>query len=281
MNEFLDTLTPTYQTLFGGWLATIIQFGIKVLMALAVFFIGKFLIRLVKRAVARALSQKSLDTTVTNFIQSVVSIALMLVLIVVVIGVLGIEVVAFTAILASIGVGVGMALSKQLQNFAAGIIMIFTRPIRVGDTIEAQGVSGTVDAIEIFHTLLRTFDGKRVYIPNGPLCDGVIINYSELDLRRVEWTFAVEYSSDFDSVRTLLDELISKDSRVLPDPAKEIELHMLADSSVKILVRAWCNRADYWALYWDFNRLVYREFNLRHISFPFPTVTIKGEGRNR
>lgn len=275
--KFIDWLNgdyPMLQEIFGEWLAKLIQFGAQVLLAIVVFLLGRYLILFIKKSLKKGLTKRNADPTISNFILSVTQLSLMVVLVVVVIGVLGIEVVTFAALLASVGVGVGMALSKQLQNFAGGIVMVFTKPISVGDSIEAQGVSGTVEAIEIFHTLVKTFDGKRVYIPNGSLSDGVIINYSRLDRRRLDWTFSIEYDEDFERVYTLLKKMIDEDDRILTDPGAAIHLDKLNDSSVDVLVRVWCKSSDYWSLYWDFNKKVYKAFTDEGIIIPFQTITI-------
>lgn len=273
-SNWLQKVQEMHSELFGEWVSKLIQFGIKLLAAILIFIIGRFVISLIRKALNRSLRSHDVDSTVSNFVKSVVSIGLTIVLILIVVETLGIEIVTVAALMASIGVGVGMALSKQLQNFAAGIVMIFTRPVRVGDAIEAEGVGGVVDAVEIFHTTIKTFDGKRVFIPNGKLCDGVITNYSRLPLRRLDWTVSVMYCTDYDMVMNELRQLVEKESRILREPPYAVHLNKLNNSSVDVLVRVWCKSEDYWDLFWDFNRAIYNEFNKKGISFALPTYNI-------
>ena len=200
---------------------------------------------------------------------------MMILLIVSVVGVLGVQTSSFAALLASAGVAVGMALSGNLSNFAGGLIILVFKPYKVGDFIEAQDVSGTVREIQIFHTVLVTTDNKVIYIPNGSMSSGVVINYSYQTVRRVEWTFGVEYGSDFAHVKRVLDEIIAKDGRILSEPAPPfIAMSQLADSSVNFVVRVWVKSGDYWDVFYDLNRIVYERFNAEGIGFPFPQLTV-------
>ena len=192
-----------------------------------------------------------------------------------VIGQLGIELTSFAALLASVGVAVGMALSGNLSNFAGGVIILVFRPYKVGDYIEAStGAAGTVTDIQIFHTVLTTPDNKVVFAPNGAMSGAVVTNYSRKDTRRVDFTFGVEYGTDFNEAKSIIMEVINKDSRILQAPAPFVELGALADSSVNITVRVWVNAADYWGVNFDMNKNVYTTFNEKGISFPFPQLTV-------
>ena len=209
-----------------------------------------------------------------TFLKSLVSILLNVLLIVSVVGALGINTTSFAALLASAGVAIGMALSGNLQNFAGGLIILFFKPYKVGDWIEAQSVSGSVTAIQIMHTLVTTADNKVVYIPNGAMSSGVITNYSRLDTRRVEWIVGVDYGEDIDKVKSVVNELIQKDNRILKEPAPVIALHALDSSSVNVTIRVWVANGDYWNVYFEMNKNIYDEFNKQGIDFPFPQMTI-------
>jgi small conductance mechanosensitive channel len=165
-------------------------------------------------------------------------------------------------------------LSGNLQNFAGGVMILLFKPIKTGDYIEAQGQAGSVKEIQIFHTVLTTPDHKTIFIPNGPLSSNVITNYSTQDIRRVDWSFGVEYGSDYEKVKAVIEKLIAADSRILKDPAHFIALGALADSSVNITVRAWVKSADYWGVFFDMNKIVYETFNKEGIEFPFPQLTV-------
>jgi small conductance mechanosensitive channel len=252
-----------------------ISLGEKILGAIIIWVIGKFIINWINRLVAKLLTKRKVDPSIQSFVKSLVNILLLIMLILAVIGKLGIELTGFAALLASAGVAVGMSLSGNLQNFAGGLIVLLFRPYKVGDYIEAStGVSGTVKEIQIFHTLLVTVDNKVIFVPNGSMSNAVVTNYSPMDTRRVDWTFGVEYGEDFDRVRGVLLRLIQADSRILQTPEPFVELGELADSSVNITVRVWVKSADYWAVYFDMNRTVYATFNKEGIGFPYPHLTI-------
>ena len=252
-----------------------IQLGGRILGALVIFIIGKFLVNWLNRLFARILEKRKVEPSIQTFLKSMVNILLLIMLILAVIGKLGIELTGFAALLASAGVAIGMALSGNLQNFAGGLIILLFRPYKVGDFIEAStGASGTVKEIQIFHTILITPDNKMIFVPNGPMSSGVITNYSKLDTRRIEWNFGVDYGEDYDKVKEVLYGIIASDRRILTNPAPFVELGELAASSVNMKVRVWVNSADYWDVFFGMNRAVYATFNKEGINFPFPQLTV-------
>ena len=252
-----------------------ISLGERVLGALIIFIVGKFLVNWLNRLFARILEKRKVDPSIQSFLKSMVNILLLIMLILAVIGKLGIELTGFAALLASAGVAIGMALSGNLQNFAGGLIILQFRPYKVGDYIDAStGASGTVKEIQIFHTILITPDNKMVYVPNGAMSSGVITNYSNLDTRRIEWNFGVDYGEDFEKVEKILRNIIKADQRILTAPAPFIELGELAASSVNIKVRVWVKSSDYWDVFFYMNQTVYATFNKEGINFPFPQLTV-------
>lgn len=263
---------------FSMLMDKIIDFGIaageKIIIAIIVYIVGKLLIKLINRLLARILTKRNVDLGVKTFLYSLTNILLTILLVISVIGALGVNTASFAALLASAGVAIGMALSGNLQNFAGGIINLVFKPYKVGDYIEVQGVGGTVKEIQILNTILTTPDNKVIYIPNGALSSGTIVNYSRMETRRVDFTFGVEYGTDFDFVKATLEDIIKADSRILADPAYTIALHTLADSSVNVILRVWVKSADYWNVYFDTTRTVYQVFNEKGISFPFPQLTV-------
>lgn len=252
-----------------------IQLGERVLAALVILIVGKFLVNWLNRLFAKILEKRKIDPSIQTFLKSMVNILLLIMLILAVIDKLGIALTGFAALLASAGVAIGMALSGNLQNFAGGLIILLFRPYKVGDYIDAStGASGTVKEIQIFHTILVTSDNKTIYAPNGAMSSAVITNYSRLDTRRIEWNFGVDYGEDFKKVEKVLREIIANDARILTTPAPFIELGELAASSVNIKVRVWVNSADYWSVFFGMNQTVYTAFNEAGINFPFPQLTV-------
>ena len=252
-----------------------IDLGGRILAALIIFIIGKFIVNWLNKLFAKMLERRKVDASIQSFLKSIVNITLLVLLFLAVIGKLGIELTSFAALLASAGVAIGMALSGNLSNFAGGVIILVFRPYKVGDYIEAStGASGTVTDIQIFHTVLTTPDNRVVFAPNGAMSGAVVTNYSRKDTRRVDFSFGVEYGTDFELAKSTIMEVISKDSRILKDPAPFIELGALAESSVNITVRVWVNAADYWGVNFDMNKNVYATFNEKGISFPFPQLTV-------
>jgi small conductance mechanosensitive channel len=252
-----------------------IDLGGRILAALIIFIIGKILINWANRLFATMLQKRKVDASIQSFLKSIVNITLLVMLFLAVIGKLGIELTSFAALLASVGVAVGMALSGNLSNFAGGVIILVFRPYKVGDYIEAStGASGTVTDIQIFHTVLTTPDNKVIFAPNGAMSGAVVTNYNRKETRRLQFIYGVEYGTDFELAKSTLLDIINKDSRILQDPAPFVELSALADSSVNITVRVWVNASDYWAVNFDMNKNVYATFNEKGISFPFPQLTV-------
>lgn len=273
------TLTTDFSAQLDTVIGKLIDLGVdlggRILGALIIFIIGKFLISWANKLFAKLLIKRKVDTGVQTFLKSMVSLLLYVMLGLAVIGKLGIELTGFAALLASAGVAIGMALSGNLQNFAGGIIILVFRPYKVGDYIEAStGASGTVQEIQIFHTVLVTPDNKVVYAPNGAMSNAVVTNYSHKEVRRVDFNFGVEYGTDFDRVQAVLNGIIAADNRILSTPAPFIELGQLADSSVNITVRVWTKASDYWGVFFDMNKTVYATFNKEGIEFPFPQLTV-------
>ena len=250
------------------------ELGGKILFALAIFVFGRMAIKIANRLLNQIFEKRKLDLSVRTFLMSVINISLMILLIITVVGTLGVSVTSFAALLASAGVAIGMALSGNLQNFAGGLVILMIKPYKVGDVIESQDVTGTVAEIQIFHTILRTFDNKVIYIPNGTLSSGVVTNYTHQTTRRVDWILGVDYGEDFENTKRVIERVLANDSRILQNPEKFIALHEFAASSVNIVVRAWVKSPDYWDVYFDINKAIYAEFNKEGINFPFPQLTV-------
>lgn len=253
-----------------------IEAGKSIIIAAIIYFVGQFLIKMVQKVLGTMMERRNLDPTIQSFLRSFVHILLTILLIITVVSALGVNTTSFAALLASAGVAVGMALSGNLQNLAGGLIILLFKPFRVGDYIEAQGVSGTIKEIQIFHTLVTTVDNKTIYVPNGALSSGNIVNYSANDMRRVDFTVGVEYDTDVKKVREVLAALLAKDARISQEEgqAPAILLSELADSSVNFAIRVWVKSSDYWNVFFETQEAIYEEFNKQGISFPFPQLTV-------
>ena len=251
-----------------------VSVGSKILLAIVVFFVGRWIVRRLNNLLAKILEKRHVEASLSTFVKSLVSISLTLLLIIVVIGVLGIETSSFIALFASAGVAIGMALSGTLQNFAGGVMILLFKPFKVGDTIEAQGQTGTVREIQIFNTILATPDNKIIIIPNGGLSTGLMKNYSKEATRRVDWEFGIAYGDDYTKAKAVIARLLDADGRVLKDPAYFIALTSLGESSVNIVVRAWVNAGDYWGVYFDMNEKVYKTFAEENLNIPFPQLDV-------
>lgn len=267
------------EELISWGLSATLSVGSKILLALAIYLVGAWIIKWVVNLLKKLFEAKSVEVSLSQFLVSLVKIVLMIILIFTIVGVLGINTSSFLALFASAGLAVGMALSGTLQNFAGGVLILFLKPFKVGDFIEAQGFSGTVKEISLFSTLLNTPDNKMIIIPNGSLSNNTINNYSKEEIRRVDWTVGVSYGSDIAVVTGVINELLESNEFVLQNEPKVVELSVLNSSSVDIVVRAWCKSSDYWSLYWGMNRKVYDTFNEKGIEFPFPQmdVTLKNK----
>lgn len=255
-----------------------LTFVIKLVQVALIWYVGRWLGRRLINIVKVVMDRRGGNETVRGFLLSLIDVVIMLVLLIIIIGVIGIDTSSFIALFASAGVAVGMALSGTLQNFAGGVIILLFRPFKVGDFIEAQGVSGTVKEIQIFNTLVHTGDNKVILLPNGPVSTGIINNYSREPKRRLDFTFSIAYGDDYEKAREVLLRLIKEDSRVLDNPAAPfVALSALGASSIDITVRVWCKQEDYWGIKFDLNKKVYEIFPKEGLNFPYQTLTLHVE----
>lgn len=270
--------TPTNE-LIGELMDKALAFGLKLLAAFVIYFVGAWLIRKVKAIIARVFEKKGTDPGIASFTQSIVSIALTIMLIITTVGTLGIDTTSLAALLAGGGMAIGMALNGTVQNFAGGIMLLIFRPFKAGDFIEAQGYSGTVREVTITSTKLSTVDNRVIVIPNGILSNGTINNYSHMQMRRLDLTVDVEYGSESEHVKNLLYSLIMSDTRSLTaasgapaDPF--VALASLRDSSIQFVARIWVKSEDYWGLNFDLIEKIYNELPKNGIQFPYPKLDV-------
>ncbi|MFT5720479.1 MAG: small conductance mechanosensitive channel [Motiliproteus sp.] len=245
-------------------------YGSKILLALLTLVIGLWVIRYLVRGFSRALATAAIEATLAIFLAKLAGTALKILLLISVASMIGIETTSFIALFGAAGLAVGLALQGSLSNFAGGILILLFKPYKIGDYIEAQGLSGTVKEIQIFNTVMHTPDRKTVIIPNGSISNGNIINYSLSPIRRVDMIFGIGYGDDLKKAKTILEQLVAADERILKDPESQVVLAALADNSVNFSVRAFVNAADYWGVYFDMNEKVKLTFDEQGISIPYP-----------
>jgi small conductance mechanosensitive channel len=245
-------------------------YGLKVLAAIAVFIIGRWVAKGVRKLVGRVMAKGKVDPTLISFTSNMAYIGLLAFVVIAALGQLGIQTTSFIAILGAAGLAVGLALQGSLSNFAAGFLLIIFRPFKVGDLIEAAGVFGVVEAIQIFTTQLKTADNKTVIVPNAKLTDDNIVNWTVKGTRRVDMVFGIGYEDDIDKARSLMTDIIATDDRILKDPAPQISVSELADSSVNFVVRPWVKVEDYWGVYFDLTEKIKKAFDANGVSIPFP-----------
>ena len=244
--------------------------GLKVIAAVAIFVIGRWVAKALRSAVRRMLTKADVEPIIIGFVGSMTYIALLAFVVIAALGQLGIQTTSFIAILGAAGLAVGLALQGSLANFAAGFLMIIFRPFKVGDFIEGAGVAGVVEAIQIFTTTLKTGDNKTIIVPNAKLSGDNIINYSAKETRRVDMTVGVAYDADLSKVKEVLMDIIGKEGRIHSDPAPQVAVAELADSSVNLVVRAWTDTGDYWAVKCDMTESIKNRFDEAGIGIPFP-----------
>ena len=264
--DYQELLTNIVQE--AGWVA------IKILIALVIYFVGKQLIKWVIRLLDKAFARHHIERSLQVFLRSMVKALLMIVLVLAIVQTLGVNTSSFLAIFASAGLAIGMALSGTLQNFAGGVVLLILRPYKVGDYIEAQGQSGTVESIGLFSTCLKTPDNQTIYVPNNAISSSIIDNYSQSETRRVDWTLSISYGDDVDVARKAILEMLASDERVLTDPAPVVWVANLGESSVDLTIRAWVKNSDYWGVKFTMNERMYKELPPKGINFPFPQLDV-------
>lgn len=246
----------------------------KIVMVLLTLVIGLWLIKLVLKGVKKLFASRDFDQTLENFLLSLAGMTLKVLLGITVISMLGVQMTSFIALLGAAGLAVGMALSGTLQNFAGGVMLLIFRPYKIGDVITTQGHTGAVKEIQIFNTVLNTPDGQTVFVPNAPISNNSLINYSTEGKRRVDLSVGIDYAADIEQARSVILGIMNNDSRILSDPAPFVGVETLADSSVNLAVRPWCLVADYWDVYFDTNEKVKNILDKNNISIPFPQSVV-------
>jgi len=247
-----------------------LQFGVQFLLAVVVYLVGNFIISRVVNLVELGLSKKEVEVTLHRFLLSILNTLLKAIQIIVFASMIGIQTASLIAVLGAAGLAIGLALQGSLANFAGGVLILLFRPFKNGDAIKAQGYVGSVEEIQIFNTILKTFDNQRIIIPNGLLSNGCVTNINVNGTRRVDMVFGIGYDDDISQAKTLLRSLLEADERVLKDQPIDIWVGEHGDSSVNLFVRPWAKAEDYWGVYFDMMEKVKVEFDKANISIPYP-----------
>jgi small conductance mechanosensitive channel len=261
----------------GFWLEAkdfLFQFGINLGTAILILIFGFWIAKQVRNGLTRLFQKREIEPSLQSFLRSLISILIKVMVIITALYQLGIEMTSFVALLGAAGLAIGMAFSGTLSNFAGGVIILLFKPYRVGDFIEAQGETGIVKEIQIFNTIMNTVDNKRIILPNGPIANGNITNYTMEKIRRVDFSFGIAYGDDFKVARETLMRFIQEDNRILKDPEPFIGLGSLGDSSVNVTVRVWTSTEEYWLVFFDMNERVYSEFPQHGLHIPFPQMDV-------
>jgi small conductance mechanosensitive channel len=249
--------------------------GVNILIAAVILFGGFKLSGILSRGIERVLRKREVDLGLTTFLRSFISALIKILTIITVFTQLGVEMTSLIALLGAAGLAIGMAFSGTLGNLAGGIMILIFKPFKVDDFVETQGIMGVVKEIQIFHSVLLTMDNKTIIIPNGPLANGNIINYTKQELRRVDFLFSISYGEDYQLAKRILNEIIESDERILKEPEHFIGLRDMADSSVDITVRVWTHRDHYWPVFFYMNEMVYQRFTeTEGLSIPFPQMDV-------
>lgn len=269
LNAEVDQLVRQSQT----WVPLIMEYGSRLLLALLTLAIGWWIINKLSARLGKLVGLRA-DAALQSFISTLANIVLKVLLMVSVASMIGIETTSFVAAIGAAGLAIGLALQGSLANFAGGVLILMFRPFRIGDWIEAQGVSGTVDSIQIFHTVLRTGDNKTVIMPNGSLSNGIITNTNRQPTRKVVFDVGVDYDADLQKARNVLLEL-AQDPRVLQDPAPQAVVSTLGDSSITVSLRIWTKTSDYWDVLFMLNEHARDRLKAEGIDIPFPQRVIR------
>ena len=247
-----------------------LEFGLQALIAVVIFYVGRIIARMIQKGLRKGMQSQGVEKILETFISNLAYWVIMTFVIIAAINQVGIQTTSLIAVMGAAGLAVGLALQGSLSNFAAGVLIVVFRPYRVGDWVEAAGIAGSIEQVQILTTTLKTGDNKRIIVPNSQIMGSIITNYSANETRRVDMTIGVSYADDLDKVRAAIKEVIAADERILAEPACTIAVSELADSSVNFVVRPWVNTSDYWAVYFALNEAIKKRFDSEGISIPFP-----------
>jgi small conductance mechanosensitive channel len=246
----------------------------NLLVALVIFYIGRWLALGAARLVSKALLLRKVDRAVVSFLSSIVYAGALIAVALIALSHLGVQTTSFIAILGAAGLAIALALQGSLSNFASGVLIIIFRPFKAGDMVDVAGISGVVQRVDIFQTIFKTGDNKKIIVPNSQITGGAIINYSAEARRRIDLVIGISYDSDLRQAKQILDNILSADSRILQDPLPLVAVSALADSAVQLIVRPWVDAENYWPVYWDTLEKIKLAFDEQGIEIPFPQMSL-------
>ncbi|HGM7154387.1 TPA: small-conductance mechanosensitive channel MscS [Serratia marcescens] len=262
----------------GNWLVKnqdlLIQYAVNIVAAIVILIIGSIVARVVGNALNRVMKLRGIDATVADFLAAIVRYGVLAFTFIAVLGRVGVQTTSVIAVLGAAGLAVGLALQGSLSNFAAGVLLVIFRPLRVGEYVDLGGVAGTVDQVQIFSTTLRTADNKTIVVPNGKIIAGSIINYSREPNRRVDIVVGVAYNADIDVVKKVLGDVIAADKRIMHAKGVTVRLNEMAPSSLNFVTRSWTTNAEYWNVYFDLMENFKRALDAHNIGIPFPQMDV-------
>lgn len=275
VNNFYSLIKQgRFEELFDTLINWSISFGGKLIIGILIFFVGRWIILKILKGQEKIFEKRGMDVALKGFLKSATKILLYILLILFIINIVGAKAVSLAALIASAGLAIGLAVKDNLANFAGGVMLLFSKPFKGGDYIEAQGLAGTVQTVGILYTTLTTPDNKTVYIPNGPLSTDNIVNYNSQINRRIDITVGVEYGSNVELVKKLLLEIAQNHPQTLKDPAPFARMTKMNSSSIDFTLRTWTEAADYWDVTFDLNEEIYRKMNENDLVIPFPQLTV-------
>lgn len=254
----------------GEYTDLVIGYGLKIVAAIAIFVIGKWIAKIIKSTVMKTMTKREVDPTLISFGGAIIYYLLMVAIVIAAIQQLGVKTTSLVAVLGAAGLAIGLSLQGALSNFAAGVLIIMFRPFKIGDVIEAAGNIGSVKEIGILYTVMASGDNRKIIIPNSQVMSSTITNITFHDTRRVDMSVGVSYSDDLDKVEAIIHDVLKADDRILTDPEPQVKVAELAGSSVNFNVRPWCKKEDYWNVFYDFQKTIKQRLDKEGVSIPFP-----------
>ncbi|MGL4860715.1 MAG: small-conductance mechanosensitive channel MscS [Enterobacteriaceae bacterium] len=263
----------------AGWLQNnqqlLLEYAVNIVAAMVILIVGAFIARMLANGVNRLMQARGVDSTISHFLAMLLRYTILAFTLLAVLGRLGVQTTSIIAVMGAAGLAIGLALQGSLANFAAGVLLVVFRPIKVGELIQVGAITGTVDSVQIFSTTLTTGDNKVVIIPNGKVISGEIINFSRQPQRRVDLLIGVSYNADIEIVKSVLNNVIAQDARILQDKGVTIRLSELADSAMNFVVRVWVNTDEYWAVYYDLLENIKKALDANRIDIPYPQMDVR------
>jgi small conductance mechanosensitive channel len=248
----------------------ITNYGLQVIGALLILIVGRIVASIAASLTRRGLKKANVDDSLIGFLSSLVKTGIIIFAVIAALSKFGVQTTSFVAVLGAAGLAIGLAMQGSLSNFAAGVLILFFRPFKIGDAVEAAGIAGSVAEIGIFTTTITSWDNKKIIVPNSSITSGVIVNINANDTRRVDMIAGIGYADDIERAKSVLEKILADHPNVLENPAPTVAVVELADSSVNFVVRPWCKTADYWTVHFEVTRAIKEQFDAQGISIPFP-----------